>query len=214
MSATFGERQLPFPSADATPPGRRASPPAWPAGDAVLQGLDTLAHGIALFDGSGGVRHANVAARPLLARLDTGAPELRQRWLQALQRVVEQGRREMLDLPLGEIRTYAVMVPVPGQGGRLSFVTFGREQLCGPVELQLFALRFGLTPAETTVLRHLVRGLRAADIARQQGVSVTTVLTQLSAIRGKTLFRSVRELLDTLSRMPPLTSVVPVSEPG
>ena len=45
-------------------------------------------------------------------------------------------------------------------------------------------------------------------------MSVTTVLTQLSAIRGKTLFRSVRELLDTLSRMPPLTSVVPVSEPG
>ena len=85
-------------------------------------------------------------------------------------------------------------------------------------------------PAGQTLQHWLYQELRAAllcgrlpagarlppsrELARQQGVSVTTVLTQLSAIRGKTLFRSVRELLDTLSRMPPLTSVVPVSDPG
>jgi hypothetical protein len=182
----------------------------------LLAGLDGLAHGMAIFDASGCLRYANAAARAVLARLGwctsaysshSTSPEHHRRWSDALHRVCQRGLRELFELPGGATPGFAAMVPVATQGECAAFVTFGREELCGAIELQMFALRYGLTLAESQVLRQLCRGLKAAEIARAHGVSASTVLTQISAIRNKTLFASVRLLLDTLSRMPPLNPV-------
>ncbi|KQP35294.1 hypothetical protein ASF44_18240 [Pseudorhodoferax sp. Leaf274] len=105
-----------------------------------------------------------------------------------------------------------VLSPLALPQAQLAFAVFGRDELCGSVELQMFALRYQLTPAETAVLRQLCRGLNAAAIAQDHGVARTTVLTQIAAIRAKTQSSSVRSLLDALARMPPVRALVPSME--
>jgi DNA-binding CsgD family transcriptional regulator len=188
----------------------------------LLAGLDGLAHGVALFDISGRLRYANANAHALLTRLQAqeqgraraeGASERPRRWADALNRVCHRGLRELFEIASGAGGTsvaYAAMVPVMTEGERLAFVTFGKDDICGPVELQMFASRYGLTSMECRVLRQLCRGHKATEIALLHGVSKSTVLTQIAAVRSKTQSRSVRELMDTLSRMPPLNPALAV----
>lgn len=68
---------------------------------------------------------------------------------------------------------------------------------------------FKLTPAEAEVVRHIVSGLPAADIALARNTSVQTVRTQIKSILEKTeahsqteLVRTVIGLLDVISSAP------------
>jgi DNA-binding CsgD family transcriptional regulator len=176
----------------------------------VMAGMDCLGHGVAVFDAEGRLHYANSAARALLQQLrwssgEPGSPsQLPPRWTEALGKVCSKGRRELAPLPSGEPRGYAALVPIECEGQHLAFVIFGREELCGAVELELFAMRHGMTAAEGEVLRQLCQGMPAAAIARSRHVSVATVLSQIGAIRQKTACRTVRQLLHGLSRMPQL----------
>lgn len=185
--------------------------------ESLLAGFERLAQGFAILDSDGNLRYANSAARVALNRMNWVAPSARSTqevaqkfgpWARALGRVCEQGLRELLEVPRGEGVDYAALLPIEVRGEVLGFVTFGRDEICGPIELQMFAHRAGLTSAESAVLRQLCHGLRASQIARVNGVSAATVLSQITAIRNKTLFKSVRELLSTLSRMPTLTTTI------
>jgi DNA-binding CsgD family transcriptional regulator len=180
----------------------------------LLQGLEGLSHGVALFDAGGDVHYANRQAWQVLRRLGwcTSAhtvyaipPGQSSRWADALQRVCGRGLRELVDLGGPDHSVYVAMAPVATLQGRFAFVTFARDELCGGVELELFSMRYGLTCTESEVLRQLCRGLTAAQIAHTHGVAACTVLTQISAIRSKTRFKSVRKLLDALARMPPMS---------
>ncbi len=93
-----------------------------------------------------------------------------------------------------------------------SRMVFGREELCGSVELQMFALQHQLTHAETQVLRQLTRGLSASAIALEHGVGCNTILTQVAAIRAKTSCPSIRSLMATLARMPPMSPLQPITD--
>lgn len=186
---------------------------------ALRAGLDRLAHGVALLDEAGTVRFANVSARSLWSRLGwtaraEGAPlRLPACWAHALTQVCAKGRRELLRVHMPDDTTMSVVLsPLALPQAQLAFVVFGRDELCGSVELQMFALRHQLTHAETIVLRQLCRGLNAAAIAQDHGVARTTVLTQIAAIRAKTQSTSVRSLLDALARMPPVRALVPSTE--
>lgn len=186
---------------------------------ALLAGLDKLAHGVALLDESGAARFANASARSLWMRLgwqpiSDGAPlRLPPCWAPALHKVCARGHREFLrTATANDTIVVAVLAPLPAPPANLAFVMFGRDELCGSVELQMFALRYQLTQAETTVLRKLCRGLNAASIALEHGVARTTVLTQIAAIRAKTQSTSVRSLLDALARMPPVRALVSAPE--
>lgn len=176
----------------------------------VMAGVECLGHGLAVFDAHTRLHYANGAALTLLRQLgwssgELGSPcQLPARWLDALAKVCSKGRRELAPLPRGEPRGHAALVPIESGGQPLAFVIFSREELCGAVELELFALRHGMTLAEGEVLRQLCHGMAAAAIARSRQVSVSTVLSQISAIRQKTSCRTVRQLLHALSRMPQL----------
>lgn len=196
---------------DAPSPPLAAQPSAPPLGAALAAGLDRLAHGVSLVQMDGRVWFANNAARALLRRNqlfdDAREPSLNlpPSWATALQRVCLQGRREFLRLDVQRTETITVVAtPLDVAQHRIAFCVFGRDELCGSVELQLFALRHQLTNAETLVLRQLCRGLNAAAIATAHGVARTTVLTQIAAIRSKTQSPSVRHLLEALARMPPV----------
>ena len=82
---------------------------------------------------------------------------------------------------------------------------FQKRQAYEALTLSFFARTHRLTSAETTVLEALCRGLRPQQIACQQGVAISTVRTQVSSIRAKTQTGSMRELVQTLSTLPPLT---------
>lgn len=177
---------------------------------ALTAGLDRCAHGMALVDSEGRPWFANATARRLLQSLagdqDSQAHPARgpHLWYGALGKVCRLGRCEFVDLQMTKGQLSVALMPVQVQDLRLAFALFGREELCGPVELQLFALRHQLTVAETQVLGLLCKGLAANDIALVNGVARTTVLTQIAAIRAKTGSASIRALLSLLSRMPQL----------
>lgn len=184
---------------------------------ALMAGLDGLAHGVALLDVDGRVRFANLSARALFKRLGwhgstADAPlRLPTGWPAALQNVCVRSRREFMRVTTPDRSvTTIVLIPLSLPGANLAFTVFGRDEICGSVELQMFALRHKLTHAETQVLRQLCRGLQAADIARENSVARTTVLTQIASIRSKTASASIRVLLDSLSRMPQMVPSLPV----
>lgn len=65
---------------------------------------------------------------------------------------------------------------------------------------------FDLTPAESRLACHLIRGVKLAEIASATGVSITTLRSQLSAVFAKTSTNRQPELLSLLSSIwtPPL----------
>jgi DNA-binding CsgD family transcriptional regulator len=175
--------------------------------------VEHLAQGIAVLDQDSNVLFANAAARTatsragwrikndrLLCRLATE----RQAWSDALLRTCHTGHHALLELHAkgAEASVFVSLAPLHVAGLPLAIATFEREHLCGPLELQLFASRHGLTLAENHVLQRLCSGQRSAQIALEHGVSLTTVLTQIAAIRVKTRRDSVLALLHKLSRLP------------
>lgn len=190
-------------------PAGAAAPLAW-----LLAGLDGLATGLALFDALGQRLYANQAGREHLqaqgGELTPAHWPSEQRgagprsWTEVLARVCGQGHRLMYELEGNGQRLFVALTPVAAGEQRCAMVVFGRRELTGSVELQMFASSCGLTGTEHRVLDLLTQGLSTVDIAREHGVAQSTVLTHVAAIRSKTSSHSVRQLINTLARIPPL----------
>ncbi len=73
-------------------------------------------------------------------------------------------------------------------------------------------LTFGLTPAEADVVRHIVLGLPANDIALARDTSVETVRSQIKSILEKTEAHSQTELVRTVIGLLDVMSVSPEIE--
>ncbi len=68
---------------------------------------------------------------------------------------------------------------------------------------------FKLTPAEAEVVRHIVSGLPASDIAMARDTSVETVRTQIKSILDKTEAHSQTELVRTIIGLLDVVSLTP-----
>ncbi len=97
----------------------------------------------------------------------------------------------------------------PAHEPHLALLVFAKQQLCDTTTVTLFARESGLTSAEGQVLAQVCKGLRPAQIATHQGVQVSTVRTQLRAIRHKTASDSMRELVRKVSTLPPVARYLP-----
>ncbi len=95
------------------------------------------------------------------------------------------------------------------QESNLALLVFAKQQMCDTTTVTLFARESGLTSAEGQVLAQVCKGLRPAQIATHQGVQVSTVRTQLRAIRHKTASDSMRELVRKVSTLPPVARYLP-----
>lgn len=185
----------------------------------LLRALDGLSFGVAVLDEVDQPIYANANCRAALMQegwwspAGSGAcrgtaPE--RRWHAALEEVRQRGRRRLLPLQAqgtNEAATapaFIALSPLPVDGRSLVLATLGRGHLCGELELQLYAKAQGLTNAEAQVLAKLATGQRPADIARDHHVALSTVCTQVVAIRGKTETTSVHELLLKLAKLPPV----------
>lgn len=140
-----------------------------------------------------------------------------------LRRTLERARaglRGFLCLGAGTQSSAVAVLPLIGQRSAASppasgslgsavppsyaLLVFAKQQLCDDSTMALFARERGLTNAEGQVLAQVCRGLRPAQIARNHGVRISTVRTQLRSIRMKTCCETVRELVQKLSVLPPM----------
>ncbi|MFL6663156.1 MAG: helix-turn-helix transcriptional regulator [Rhizobacter sp.] len=181
--------------------------------------LDELDYGVMLVGENGRVQFANRAARRDCAqaqglRMADGHLQARhERDHDALLRALaaaRTGRRSLLTfaskaqvqslaiVPMGELPT----------GEAAALLVLGRRQVCEPLTVQFFAREHRLTTAETTVLRGLAEGRRPADIARDGGVAMSTVRTQITSIRLKTGARSIGDLVRLVTVLPPIVPVL------
>ncbi|HEY4084038.1 MAG TPA: helix-turn-helix transcriptional regulator [Burkholderiaceae bacterium] len=181
--------------------------------------LEELDYGVLLINSSGRIIHCNLAARRGLEEghpLQISGQQLRahsaddaERLTEALHAAESGGRRCLLRLGEGTGRANVVVVPLNRDVSQAAvLLIMERQQLCGELAAQWFALRYGLTPTETEVLKALSAGSRPSDVAERQKVAISTVRTQIQSIRAKSGADSIGELLRQLAVLPPLMSAL------
>ena len=182
--------------------------------------LDVVDYGILLVRADHTVGCANHAARLDLAKdhplLLTGST-LTARHRQdsgPLRASIDSALRKGIQclLTLGEHTNHSVCIAVlpindadvgkPGQ----AVLVLGKRAVCGDLSTEAFARQHGLTPAELRILKQLCAGHPAAEIAKMQGVALTTVRTQISSVRDKTGSQTIGALVRSVARLPPLVT--------
>lgn len=193
-----------------------SSPPHW---FALM--LDEIDYGMLLLADDGVVLHANHVAR---AELDAEHPlqllgaELRVRRPQdvaplreALVAARERRLRRLLTMGPGAERISVAVVPLlPAAAGdeALTLLVFGKRRMCEALSAHWFAREHGLTAAESRVLAALCDGEPPMKIAAVQGVAISTVRSQIGAIRAKTGAASIRALVRQIAVLPPLVGAL------
>lgn len=199
-------------------PTRHSSQPPGSVGSSILMHvLDQIDYGIAL-GGAGIGWHCNRTGRLQLAEPDAllclRADEIVTRDTNqtgALRSAVHaaqyQRHRRLLTLRQGAQRVSVAVVPI-GQddepGSPPVMLLMGRRSVCARLTAQQFCSTHGLTPAESDVLAALLGGSAPRAIAAAHGVAVTTVRTQVSAIKAKTGAKRLQEVLLQAALLPPL----------
>ena len=181
----------------------------------LAMALDEVDYGIALVDGEAQVLHMNRRARRVLQadgplqvadeRLRTLDERDHAQLHEGLSAAAGKGLRRLLSLGRGDARQVAALVPVqPGTAALL----LGRSQVCEDLTLQCFARSHQLSPTETRVLAALGSGVSPSALARAHGVKMSTVRTQIRAIRDKTGVDSITGLVRLVAALPPIVGAL------
>lgn len=183
--------------------------------------LDQVDHPMVLLADDQTVLHANRAAQLELTGTPGHAHPLawRDGKLTAVQRndAIElaealiaartRGIRKLLALGAKGERVSVSVMAMPASEhdphGAILLV-LGKRQVCGDLAVFWFARSHGLTQAECTVLQALCKGMGPGEIANEHAVAISTVRTQLAAIRSKTGTTSLRDLVNEVACLPPL----------
>ncbi|MBL8312228.1 MAG: helix-turn-helix transcriptional regulator [Rubrivivax sp.] len=196
--------------APAAPPA--AADRAW-LGQWLVALLDRIGCSLVVLDGQARVRYLNRTAlqqlggeHPLLLAGQTLVPrhESDQAAWRAGLMAAGQGQRRWVTLGTVAQPVDVSVVPLRGAGTAATLLVIGAPRSALPAAAQDLARCVGLTPAEGRVLALLCAGVRPAEIARCQGVAVSTVRTQISSARHKTGAASIRELVRQVAVLPPL----------
>lgn len=184
--------------------------------------LDQLDHGFLVVQHDLALVHANPLAQRHF-RLPRSAHSLHccplwqpaglppRKLVHAIAQAAATGLRSTLLLHLADQATALAVVPLrqsDAKGRPLVLLLMQREHLCTPLALQSFGRARGLTGAETSVLAELCAGHEPAAIAKKFGISLSTVRTQVMAMRAKLGAGSVREMLIQVARLPPVSSLL------
>jgi DNA-binding CsgD family transcriptional regulator len=128
----------------------------------------------------------------------------------AVVAAVHQGRRSLLTLSAGEPGEADIAVVPLGSApaADAALLICPKPHVCPALTLDCYARRRKLTSGETRVLRGLCNGLAPDDIARDHGVAVSTVRTQIGSLRAKTGAKDLRALALKLATLPPLVTAL------
>ncbi len=80
----------------------------------------------------------------------------------------------------------------------------GRRGLCPELAVHHLGRVYALTPAELSVLSSLLAGVRIGDMAHARGVKLSTVRTQVAALRAKLGVRRVDDITRLVAELPPM----------
>jgi DNA-binding CsgD family transcriptional regulator len=203
-----------------------AAAPAGPAASAVQHGallmrvLDEIDYGLVIVATDGAMRYANQLG--LKELLDNGALQLTQGRVQARHAAdqaalatalgdVRRGLRKLVSARHEGTQTSVAVIPVAGAdepGGAVALLVFGKRHSNETLSVDFYARTHSLTGAETNVLKAMCSGLKPKEIARRQGVAISTVRSHICSIRVKTQTGSIRELLGRVAVLPPITPAV------
>lgn len=193
--------------------GQDARPTA-PVAPWMAAVLDAIDYGLLLLDRGRRVLHANRAARAGLPSNPVGlswqealacrSPADGMAVGQAIQAALERGWRRLVTLereggPIG-----VAVVPLPSGDAADVLLVLSRERVCEPLSMHWYAGSHGLTPAECRVLGELCNGATPAEIATTLGVALSTVRTQVAAVRAKTGAAGLRQLVACVASLPPI----------
>lgn len=186
----------------------------------LAQTLDEVDYGVLVLDDGLRIVYANHLARTDLRGshpLQLHGQELRVRQAvdlhtleDALRAALRRGIRRLISLGEGAERVSVSVVPlaVDGQRAPALMLALGKRQLCANLSVQGFSRIYRLSPGEEHVLAALCSGMRPADVARMNGVALSTVRTQIANIRTKTGADSIRTLVQNVSMLPPLVGAL------
>ena len=185
--------------------------------DALLAALDALDTGVLVCDARGRLLVCNHAARRELdaggllrvghdALLDVAGGA----GLLALRRAVHGAAFDHSHplVPLRHAEQCLMLAVQPlrttdGGPPRVLLLT-GRRGLCPDLALHHFGRVYALTPAEVSVLSSLLAGVRIGDMARARGVKLSTVRTQVAALRAKLGVQRVDDITRLVAELPPM----------
>lgn len=184
-------------------------------GPLLAAALDEVDVGLALVDPEARALHLNHRAQQCMA--DGAALALQEGRIAAPRRedaaavaraitdAALRGLRRLIHIGHGDARCSLALVPVqPG----VAALMLGRSHLCEALSLQGFARAHALSDAEARVLNALGRGEAPTQIAQAHGVALSTVRTQIGAIRSKTGAASIRDLLRMVAALPPIVGAL------
>ena len=178
--------------------------------------LDMLDHALVIVDEAGSVHYRNRPANALLKSaaspltLNAGALGARGRELQAeLQDAIRlaclQRRSSALAASQGTQAPLRLMVaPMDSAGGREAAVWILAPQSPRLPHPRILGVLFGLSRAEARLALRLLAGQTPQECAREAGVGVATVRSQLHSMFAKTGARRQAELVALLARVPVL----------
>lgn len=127
----------------------------------------------------------------------------------ALQQAVLRGRRQLVQLGHAADRLLVSVLPLRQGGGAVrALLVLGRRQACSELGLEMLGGFHGLTLAERRVMAGLLRRASPREIAAQHGRKLSTVRSQIHAIRSKLGARSIDELLLRAAEVPPVATAL------
>ncbi len=180
------------------------------------QMFDELDHGVMLFAASGELRYANLWAREVLDRGTSfihsdgklfAVPSFHLLWESGVAAAVN-GERRMLFHGRGDSALSVALMPLDSYLREttkgLVLAIFGKRHMCESLTLIAYGRANRLTASEQTVLERLCHGDSPALLADRLSVAESTVRSHIKAILAKTSCASIRDLLITLTKLPPM----------
>jgi DNA-binding CsgD family transcriptional regulator len=182
--------------------------------------LDEMDYPVLLVDAGLELRFGNKAAfgtlqrgRPLrLARQALQAADAgdQAHLLRHADAAVRQRLRALVTLAAGSAdETTVAVVPMRSAAGRdAAMLILPKAAVCEDLTLDCWARDRSLTPVETRVLRALCEGQSPDGIAQNHGVALSTVRTQIGALRAKLGAKDLRALTRKVAMLPPLVGAL------
>jgi DNA-binding CsgD family transcriptional regulator len=121
------------------------------------------------------------------------------------------GSYQLVPLRHGERSLMVAVQPVRAADAHqpCALLLLGRRRLCPELAVQELGRLFDLTLAERDVLCSLLAGTRVGAMARERGVALSTVRTQVAALRAKFGVRRVDDITRLVAELPPMVGALP-----
>lgn len=204
-----------------TVPGRAELPRLGVDASLLLRTMDEVDHGMLVIDAHCQLLHANHLARHAMAAsrfivchghmLMGAKTAFTQQIDQALKHALK-GHRQLISLKDGTAHELSLaFVPLshalePGEPTVL--VMMSRQNACENLAVRMYARAHQLSPSEESVLIALCKGFTVQEIAQENGVALSTVRTQIKALRLKTGCTSIRMIMLRVNSLPPMMSAL------